>query len=893
MRVGLVLYGWALLLLPRWLRRDAGAEMAAAALEGATSASAEGSIAVWLHWAREVGGVVRVAVRARRPDSWTRRTEPREGVAERYPTGGDGMMSERLHDVRAAAKTLRRRPGLAALTCLTLSLGIGASTAMFSVVQSVLIRPLPYPESGELVAVYPGWPDMRGHPTMGRLADRGSWSWPEFFGVAELQTPFRQFAAWEQGGSTLTGDGPAQRVVTGRVSWELFPMLGLTPPLGRLFDQTDDRTSRITILAHSVWRDRFGRDPAALGQTVMLDDEAYQIVGVLPPGFDLAGLDRVEFWLPMTGAVTDHGLGNHGSTRAIGRLAPGVTVERAATDLTQTFASVLPPDHGLHVGSVFPLQADLTNSSRGSILIMLGASVLLLLVAFTNAAALLLGAGLDRTRELALRGALGASRARVVRQLLAESTLLGLASVVGGVAAAIGITRLLLAIAPTAVPGLEDAALDPTVLAFAALSAFLFGGLFGLIPAWSASGIDISGTIGAARAPMAARGKLHNGIVAVQLALATVLVVSGGLLVRTVSELNGTDPGFDHERLAAIAVAVPWQRFQDADGESDGAASEAYQRDLLESIEAMPGVAGAAITSTPPFTGWRGNNSVWPEGWDASAVNLFAERRFVTPDFFDVLGIEIVDGRAFDASHMSDDADPVVVISEGLAQIGWPDRSPVGSVLSYWGREATVLGVARNLRDHNVEEVTELAFYAPGAEGPILVRSEGDPGALVPQLRDRVRSFDEDLPILLADGLPDLIAESTAAERYRARLMAVFAGMSTLLALLGTYGVTSRAVSRRTREIGVRVAVGAESARVWKLVASQALWLGLVGAVVGAVGAVAVGRFIASYLYGVSPTDPVTYILVLILVPSISVLAAALPARRATKIDPIEALRSD
>lgn len=801
-------------------------------------------------------------------------------------------MSERLHDWRAAANTLRRRPGLAALTCLTLSLGIGASTAMFSVVQSVLIRPLPYPEPGELVAVYPGWPDMRGHPTMGRLADRGSWSWPEFFGVAEVQTPFRQFAAWAQDGATLTGDGPAQRVVTARTTWQLFPMLGLTPTLGRLFDQRDLRGDRQVILSHAAWRDRFGSDPSALGRSVMLNDDAHNIVGVLPPGFDLAGLDRVEFWLPMTGALTDNGLGNHGSTRAIGRLEPGVSPERAAEELTNVFAAVLPPDHGTHVGSVFPLQSDLTNSSRGSILIMLGASVLLLLVAFTNAAALLLGSGLDRTRELALRGALGASRGRVVRQLLAESSLLGLISVLGGVAAAFSISRLLLAIAPTAVPGLADASLDGVALAFAAAAAFVFGGVFGLIPALSASGVDLARTIGATRTSTSSRSRLHNAIVSVQLALATVLVVSGLLLVRTVSELNRTDPGFDHERLAAIAVAVPWQRFQ-TDGDVDLEATEAYQRDLLESIEAVPGVAGATVTSTPPFTGWRANNSVWPDGWDASAGNLFAERRFVSPDFFEVLGIEIIDGRSFDSSHMSDDSEHVVVISEGLAQIGWPDRSPVGSVLSYWGREATVVGVARNQRDHNVDEVTELAFYAPGAEGPMIVRTEGDPSDVVPALRARVHSFDEDLPILLADGLPDLIAESTATERYRARLMAVFAAMSTLLALLGTYGVTSRTVSRRTREIGVRVAMGAERGRVWQLVASHALALGLAGAAAGAIGAVAAGRVISSYLYGVSPTDPLTFVLVVILVPAACVLAAALPARRAVRIDPIEALRSD
>lgn len=887
------MYRLALGLLPRWLRREAGDEMLAAAREGAVAAGDRGRWALVTHWLRETTGVLVAAVAARRPDRWTRRTDPVTRRGMRNANDGDGSMSGFVHTVGAAARSLGRRPSLVVLTGLTLSLGIGASTAMFSVVQSVLLRPLPFPQPEELVAVYPGWPSMRDHPTMGRMADRGSWSWPEFFGVAEVQEVFRDFAAFDLSGATLTGEGPAQRVATGRASWQLFPMLGLTPAAGRLFQGQDDRSDRLVVLSHGAWRDRFGGDPTAVGRSVVLNDEAHQILGVLPAGFDVAGLDQAEFWLLMTGSVTDPGVGNHGSTRAIGRLGEAVGIERARDEITAAFGSVLPVNHGEHIGSVYPLQDDLTQGSRGSILIMLGASMLLLLVAFTNAAALLLGAGIDRARELALRGALGASRWRIAQQLLAESALLGLVSVLGGVAASIGLTRLLLAIAPTAVPGLERAALDPTVLLFAASSAFVFGGFFGLVPALSSSSVDLAGSIGTARSQTGRKTRLYNAIVAAQLGLATVLVVSGTLLVRTVSALDSTDPGFDHERLAVVAVAVPWQRFRDAEGEADETAAGAYQRELLENLEAVPGVVGAAVTSTPPFSSWRGNNSVWPEDWDASRGDVFAERRFVTPDFFDVMGVEILEGRSFDISHMQEDAAPVVVISEGLAELGWPNGNAVGSVLSYWGREASVLGVARNLRDHDVDEVTELAFYAPGEEGPILLRIDGDPAELVPALTARVRSFDEDLPIMLAESLPDLIAESTASERYRARLMSVFACLSAFLALLGTYGVTSRAVSRRTREIGVRVAIGAARTSVWRLITAQALFLGVAGAVSGAVGSLAAGGVIASFLYGVTPTDPVTYILVLTLVPGATVLAAVMPARRAMKIDPTEALRRD
>jgi putative ABC transport system permease protein len=801
-------------------------------------------------------------------------------------------MDNLKNDVRFALRTFIKRPGVALLSVITLSLGIGASTAMFSVVQSVLLKPLPYPEVDRLVSVYPGWPAMRDHPTAGEMAERGTWSWPEFFGVAENESVFELFAAYEGRGLTLTGDGPAQRVNGAHATWRLFPLLGANPVAGRLFTIEDSEESRITILSHGTWRDRFGGDPAAIGQSVILNDESFQIVGVLPPDFEISGVDAA-FWLPRVGSFTDGGLGNHGGTRAVARLAPGVTLDQARDEVTGIFGSILPADHGEHIASIFPRQADETRSARPVILIMLAASALLLLVACGNTAALLVGAGIDREREFALRGAIGAPRSRIVSQLLVESSVLAVLSVGGGVIAASGLSRLMLYLAPTAVPGLDQASLDGTVLGFAVLTALIFGIGFGMIPALSVSKVDLASSMGSGRTT-GKRARLQSALVVGEIGVACMLAVSGLLLTRTVAALDSVDPGLAYHELAAVAVAIPYQRFRSADGETDDAALRSYQLTLLSEIEAVPGVRSVAATSAPPFSSWRGNNNVLPEGWDRDAATPpMAERRFVTPGFFNTAGIELKEGRAFTADDAQPGAPWVIVISEGLASLGWPDGSALGSMMNYWGREATVVGVARNVRDESLEYATELAFYAPDVSGQLLVRAEGDPAALLPSIRERIWSFDEGLPVLVSSSVEDMVLESTAAQRYRARLMGVFAIMAALLALLGIYGVTSRSVSRRTREIGIRVALGAGQKSVWQMVSLQAIRLAFIGAVVGIVGARLMAGVIQSFLWGVSPGDGLTTVVVITAMPLFAVLAAVLPARRATRVDPLEALRAE
>ena len=893
-RVAVAVYGWMIRILPRWFREDAAPDLIRTFAAGQDDAISRGFPRLVRFYLREAAGLLSAAFRARRPDPWTRTTAVRQGsTAHSSPSTPSATMDHLRGDLRFAIRTFLRRPGATILCVVTLALGIGASTAMFSVVRSVLLKPLPYPELDRLVSVYPTWPQLIGHPTLGDLAERGTWSWPEYFGLASEQDVFESMGAYEGRNVTLTGDGPARRIPGVRVTWELLPLLGLNPQLGRSFTAEDEPSSGVVLLSDGEWREGFGADPGAVGRSLTFDDRSFQIIGVLPPGVRLWGYEDARVWFPHTGRFDLEGLGNHGGVRAVARLNEGASPEQAQQAVTRTLGALLPADHGVHGSSVRPRQEDETHADRPVLYIMLGASLLLLAVACGNAAALLLGMGIDREQEFGLRGALGADRGRLSAQILTESTLLSIVSVAGGVIAALGLLRFMLALAPAGIPGLDRATIDGGVLFFAASVAVIFGVGFGLIPALSLSEGRLAHSAGTGRGGRRSRTRLQSILVVGELALAATLFVGGILLVRTVVALDNVEPGFDIDRLAAVAVAPPYGRFRTDEGSIDDGAVQGYLSALREDLASVPGVVDVAVTSVPPLSGWRSNNDVTPEGWDPATPAPIAERRFVSPDFFRTTGIEIVDGRGFTPDESLDQEPYVVVVSEGLADLGWPGQSPVGRPLHYWGREATVVGVARNVRDEALEAETELAFYAPGSTTPMLVRTAGDPATVVPVLRDRILAFDQDAPVLLASTLEGLVSAEISEERYRARLMGLFAAMAGALALLGVYGVTSRAVARRTKEIGIRIALGAQSPEVWRMVSAHAGRLGVAGAVLGLLGAVLASRFLERFLYDVSPLDPVSLVIMLVALPVLGVAAAAPPARRAIRVNPLNALREE
>lgn len=890
-------YARLLGILPGWLRDQVGDEMLEAFDQRQRLALDRGGpLALLATWIVEVGGVLRASYRSRRPDAWTRRTdtsaEPDSPVAHR-PT-----MESLRADLRFALRTFTRRPGLALLGVVTLALGIGSSTAMFSVVDSVLLRPLPYPEPDRIVRVYPTWPKLVGHPTLGDLALRGTWSWPEFWLVAEQQDVFTYLAGYSGGEATLSVEGARpDRIPVGVATKDLFPLLGADVRLGRLFGDEDGGDAGASVLlSYDTWRDRYASDPKILGKTIRLDDQPRTVVGVLAQGFSVTGVDAA-FWIPRRGSSTDPGLDAHGSARALARLAPGVTPARAQDEVARILRT-LPPEHGEHGANVQGFQHELTRRVKPVLLVMLAAAGLLLVVACGNVAALLLGAGIERERELSVRGAVGATRGRLIQQLLTESVVLTFLACLAGIGLAALITRGLTLLAPPGVPRLANASVDGTVLSFAVGLAATCGIVFGLIPALSLSHTELAGSMGSTRTTGGRRARLQSGLVVGELALATLLLVAATLLGRTVAALGAVDPGFDTRGLVAVSVAFPYSRFDSGDDTADLAAARLYEERMAEAVRGLPGVEDVVRASSPPFFNWRANNPVVPEGWSESETPPMAERRFVGAGYFSFMRIPLAEGRDFQRADFGDGAERVVVLSRGLAELAWPGESALGRSFQYWGRTARVVGVANDIRDEQVEGITTLAFYAPaagtdGVGGPFLVRTAGTAGGQIAGIRERIWSVDPDVPITRISTMDALMADRISDQVFRARLMGVFAFLAGVFALLGVYGVTSRAVARRTREMGLRVALGAGRGNVRALVTGQAVRLALWGALIGVAGAVALGGVLDAFLWGVARTDPLTLVAVGLGLPLLAAVAGLPPAVRATRVDPIEALRAE
>lgn len=805
-------------------------------------------------------------------------------------------MESLLQDLRFSWRAAARRPGPTVLALLTFSLGIAASTAMFSVLDAVLLRPLPFPEPEGIVSVYAKNPAFAGHPTLGFAAERGSLSYPEFRLLREnREGSLDGLAALSSGGAVIYGDSEAERVPLGITTVDLFgPVLRVTPLYGRVFGQEDDRAdATVVVLTEGFWRRRYGGDPAVVGTTLQLGDVPYTIIGVLPQEASLAGMD-VDLWALVN---PDENWGNHWLT-AIGRLAPGVTPEQASSRLSALLSGGVPAGHDTHGVNAFIRQQDDTRSVRGPLYLLAVASLVLLAVACGNVAALMVGAAVDREQEIAVRAALGAGRGRLVRQLLTESAGLSLAAAAIGILLAFAATRALVLLAPEGVPRIAEAAVDPRVLTFGVTLSLICGLLFGLIPALGFSRADLRSAMSiSTRGSTGNRHRLQSVVVVGELALATVLLVGAGLLTRTLLALNAVDPGFAASETVALRMAIPFNRImQDFQGDSARlAAADAFMQSLVEQLRAVPGVRGVTLTSNLPLSPDRSNNDVQAEGYDEPII---AERRFVSHDYFDVMGIRIVQGRAFDASEDRPGVPGTVVVSEGLARQAWPAGDAVGKRFGYWGRENIVVGVAADIHDEDVKASTSLSFYAPRRQAGQLgasyvIRTDGDPLRVIPALRGRVREAHSAIAITAVQPMSELVADQVAEQRYRARLILVFAGLAALFAFMGVYGVTARTVASRTRELGIRKALGAAHRGILRLVLRQALRLAVLGGALGILISLLATRSIEAFLWGVPRTDLFTILGIVIVVAGASVIAALPPGRRAARVDPMVALRAE
>jgi len=800
-------------------------------------------------------------------------------------------MGDLRQDLRLALRGLRRAPGFAAVAVLTLALGIGANSAIFSVVNAVLLRPLPYQEPDRLV----------------RVSDWG-YTGGEFVRLRELSRSFQQVAAFVSASHGLSGDGEPERLDGAVASANLFATLGASTLLGRAFAPGEDEPGRdaVVVLSHGLWQRRYGSDPGIVGRSVTVDGALRTVVGVMPRDFHFPS-HATQLWIPLTLDRANLGaLWGSGGYTFIARLRPGVTVDQARADVRRVAREIRREnpiwDPGPEYGStadVMPLQRSIVGAVRPTLLLLLGVVGCVLLIACVNVANLLLVRTTARQQELAIRTALGGGRGRLLRQLLTESVVLAIIGGIAGLLLAWPAVRALVALLPADMPRVAEIGLDWRVLAFTALLTLLTGVAFGLLPALRATGGALHASLkagGRGGSRGAGHHRLSSALVAGEIALAVVLVSAAGLLVRSFQELRRVDPGFRTERVIAARISPPKQRYADA------ARQRAFYTGLLQRVAALPGVESAAAVNQLPLRGGVYGLAIRVEGKfeDMRRTLPMADHyQIVTPGYLQTMGIPLLRGRWFtDADR--EGAPDVVVVSESMARHFWPGEDPIGRRIGYpWPSEwLTVVGVAGDVKQDSLSGAAGMTVYRPLFQAPasamtLVARTTADPVALAAGLRAAVAEADPDVPVSDVSTMAQVVAASVAKPRFTMFLLAAFAAVALALGAVGIYGVMSYAVSLRTREIGVRMALGATPRDALGMVVRQGALLTAAGVGVGVVGALAATRVLAGLLYGVTPTDPLTFVAVPVVLAAIALAATYLPARRATQVDPTVALRAE
>jgi predicted permease len=807
-----------------------------------------------------------------------------------------GMLGDFGHDLRYGVRMLWKNKGFTAVAVIALALGIGANSAIFSVVNTVLLRPLPYREPERLAMV---WEDNSkiGYP-------RDTPAAANYVDWRDQNQVFEGMAATADQSFNLTGAGEPERFEGKRVSANFFSLLGVEPQLGRAFMPEEDvpGANKVVVLSHGLWQRRFGSDPGLVGKSVTLNGEGYTVIGVMPAGFQFLSQD-VGMWVPI--AFTPQQAASRGShyLRVVARLKPGVTAERAQAEMSTIAARLQQqyPEQNTDLGAtVVPLHEEVVGNIRPALLVLLGAVGFVLLVACANVANLLLARAAVRQKEIALRTALGASRLRLVRQFLTESALLAaLGGLVGLLISVWGVT-LLKSFIPENISQVRAIAVDARVLGFTVLVTLLTGLVFGLAPAVQASRFNLNETLKeGGRDAAATRGgnRIRGVLVVAEVAVSLVLLVGAGLLINSFMRLRSVDPGFRTDKLLTMSVVLPQQKYPDR------ARRAAFYTDMIRRVEALPGVRSAGVTNWIPLVSQGDSNGYTIEGQPApTGKPHIIVTRVVSPHYFDTMGIRLVQGHGFEEGRDRIDSPCVVVVGESVVRKYWPNESPLGKRL--WpGTPQTpeewcqVVGVVKDVRQFDLtSEVRpqlylsyeQFGFFAPRH---LVVSTEGDPLALAGAVRKTVWEVDRDQPVSNVSTMEDVLAESIARQRFSTLLLGVFAGVALLLAAVGIYGVMSYSMAQRTREIGIRMALGAQKWDVLKLAVGQGLKLVAIGVGLGLVGALALTRVMSSLLYGVSATDPLTLVTISLVLGAVALLASYLPARRAAKVDPLIALR--
>ncbi|HEY4307477.1 MAG TPA: ABC transporter permease [Gemmatimonadaceae bacterium] len=793
-------------------------------------------------------------------------------------------------DLRYAIRSLRRRSTFAVIAIVTVGLAIGAATSIFSIVDGVLFRSLPYRSPGQLVSVSQTIPAWRKEPMLAAQWDRVVISYQAFAAWRDHQRSFSSVGVWTNGSTTLWNGNVAEYVNTTRVSPSLLGTLGVRPVVGRAFLPGEDVINgpRVLMLSYDAWQARFAGRADVVGAMVRLDTIPYQVVGVLPKGFTLVrGQVPPPFFVP-AGQDAGNDTPNNHNYHAVGRLNPGVSVNVAAAEATPLLNGTYEnPPRGVHIVA---LEFDQTREVRAPLLVLVAAVAMLLLVACVNIATLLVGEAAPREEEMATRIALGAGRGRLIRQLLTESLLLAVAGGMLGVVLSYWMTKGLVAIAPARVPGIAQAHVDARALVAALLVTTATGFLFGMIPALTLSRTAAARLIRGSSGAQSARGRgsLQRAMIATELALSVVLLVGAGLASRSLARLTSVEPGFRTDHLVAVRLAMPRSMARDE------ARTRARANDIYDRLRALPGIVAVTGASSAPFDGGTSSTTIKFENEADTNRPREVQQRTAQPDYFATMGIPLLSGRSFNESDR-EGSERVAVISESLARRDWPNSSPLGARVIYQGDVHTVVGVVGDVRFGRLSEDIQPTFYAAVAQRnqfpTFLIRTRTDPVAMIPSIRAALREVVTNMPVTSASAMDDRIRQSFGEERFRTILIDLFGMIALLLAAVGMYGVTARAVAGRTREVSIRVALGAPAGAVVRMIVATTLGGVTAGVSAGFVFSVGGSRVLAPYLYGVSPYDPTTYLGIFSVLAGVSLLASWLPARRAGRIDPAITLR--
>jgi predicted permease len=822
-------------------------------------------------------------------------------------------MNTSARDLAYAVRMLAKSPGVTLAAILSLAIGIGANTSIFSIINALLLRPLPYRDADRLVILWNRSPGLN--------ITEDWFSTAQYFDIKTGHHGFEQVAIAIGGNYNLTGKGEPERVGTIRVSSNLLPMLGQAAAVGRIFAPNEDSPGRpaTAVLSYGMWLRHFGADPKMIGKSVTLNGVPYEVVGIMPRAFSLPrevlptldGAEQADILLPLPmplGAAQNR---DHEDYNIMGKLRPGVSIAQAQAEmdtitarLRHDYPQTYPPNGGLTFG-VVPLLEQVVGDARPTLFVLLGAVGFVLVIACANVANLLLARAVARQKEIAIRTALGASRLRIVRQVLTESMLLSLSGGACGVLLAFWSLHWIHVFGPKSVPRINDIGIDRVALVFTFVLSVFSGAVFGLVPALRVSRFDLHATLkdsnrGTAGAS-AVWGRGHNMrrmLVISELALCVMLLIGAGLLIRSFVYLENVSPGFNPNQLLTLELTMSGPKYDDPK-----AVGAAY-RQLWSRLESLPGVTASGAVTSLPLSQMFAWGPITVEGRVPPPGENFinADQRVVGGHYFEAMEIPLRSGRFFN-EHDTPASPKVVVIDEYMAQQLWPNQDPIGRRIHYGGITdkdpwETVVGVVGRVKQYTLDSDSRIALYLPQTQYPtramnIVLRSAADPAALARAVKQQIHELDSDLPLYNVRTMNQRLDESLAQRRFAMLLLTLFAGVALALAVIGTYGVMSYLVNQGTREIGIRIAMGATHRAIERLIVWKGLALALCGVAIGTTGAFAVSRLMRSLLFGVTPFDPFTFVAISLLLTLVALLASYIPARRVAQIDPIVALRDE